>query len=110
MWIPQAAYQLLVDQLAEKSSRIVALEQSLELERHENRLAERHWANSLLRAKAAYPLTKEPPPVVKPALAELVPAHDPGEREALIAAAAAAGLEDPAREADRILREERGGF
>lgn len=111
MWLSQKVYSLLTNQLAGAQNRITALEQSLELERHESRLAERHWANALLRARQAYPMQPDKPaPAAKPLLGELVDLVDPGERDALIAAARDMGFENPASEADRILREERGGF
>lgn len=107
MWLPKAVYQLLREQLAGAQSRISELEHSLELERHENRLAERHWANSLLRARQAYPMQADKP-ASEPKRAELVPVVDPGERQALIETARSMGIENPEQEADRILREEKG--
>ena len=106
MFVSKAAYQRAVDEVVYLRARVGHLEERLELERHENRMAERHWSNALLRAKQAFPQSEKvavPVPKAPPTLDQLV---DPGEREALRTEAARLGI-DPAL-ADEILRKERG--
>lgn len=81
MWLPKLAYTQLLRTLAEERRRVRRLEEALELERHENRLAERHWSDSLLRAKQSFPMQKTPVPVRE---AELIlePVIDDGVIEA----------------------------
>lgn len=81
MWLPKLAYTQLLRTLAEERRRVRRLEEALELERHENREAERHWADSLLRAKQSWPMQKQPVPTRE---AELVleAVLDPGVVEA----------------------------
>lgn len=106
MLVAKSAYQRVCDEVAYLRERVGHLEAQIELERHENRTAERHWANSLLRAKQSYPQQQEKTPEVSrpaPTLDQLV---DPGEREALRAEAVRLGI-DPVL-ADEVLRKERG--
>lgn len=81
MWLPRTVYQQLLRTLAYERRRVQRLEEALELERHENRTAERHWSDSLLRAKQSFPLQKTPVPARE---AELIlePVIDPGVIEA----------------------------
>lgn len=81
MWLPRSAYRQLLRTVAEERRRARRAENALELERHENRAAERHWANMLLRAKQSYPMqTEKPKPVEQPLILE--PVIDPGIVEA----------------------------
>lgn len=81
MWLSKSVYKQLLRTLAEERRRARRAEESLELERHENRAAERHWANALLRAKQAFPMQPEKqPPREKPLVLE--PVLDPGVVEA----------------------------
>lgn len=105
MWVSKREYQGLLDRVAAAESRAAQAEESLELERHENRLAERHWSNAILRAKQAYPMAAEKPvEATKPPPRQ--PVIDPGELEALQNEARRLNI-DP-REAERILRAEKG--
>ena len=105
MWVNKAVYRALLRELAEQRREVRALREAVELERHENRLAERHWSNSLLRAKQSYPLTEKPAEPPKPAT-RLKPQIDQGELEALQREAIRHGL-DPS-EALRVLEQEKG--
>lgn len=87
-------------------SRTERAETALELERHENRLAERHWANQLLRAKQAFPLQPEKEAKPAPRANPVGTLIDPGELEALETEALRLGI-DPAR-AREILYNEHG--
>lgn len=93
MWLPKTVYQQLLRTLATERKRVQRLEEALELERHENRTAERHWADSLLRAKQSWPMQKQPTPARE---AELVleAVIDPGVVEAHRQWAKEHGLED----------------
>lgn len=108
-WLPSGAYRSLLRELAEQRARVRRLEESRELELHEHRLAERHLCNQLLRKVGSFPQADKPTtPVVAPKPRQFEDIVDQGERDALIAAATSMGFENPAAEADRILREEHG--
>lgn len=103
MWLSRSQYRSLCRQIARAERRASLAEEAACLERIENRRAERHWANALLRAKQAFPM------VEKPAVPSAPSAHtrpstpwDEGELEALQAKAAELGI-DPA-EAINVLR------
>lgn len=105
MWVSRREYQGLLDRIAVAEARATKAEESLELERHENRLAERHWSNQLLRAKQSFPLAEAkstPPPPPR----TIRPVIDPGELAALEAEAVRRGI-DP-REAEKVLLAEQG--
>jgi topoisomerase IA-like protein len=106
MWLSPREYRGLLRQIARAERRATAAEQSLEIERHENRLAERHWSNQMLRKNGAYPQQGEkaepaprPPKVFEPVI-------DQGELQALQQEARRLGL-DP-KTAENVLREEKG--
>lgn len=80
MWLSRSTYRQLLRALAYERQRSRRAEQALELERHENRSAERHWANALLRAKQSFP-KPEPAPAREPQLV-LEPVLDAGIVEA----------------------------
>lgn len=79
---------------------------ALELERHENREAERHWANALLRAKQSFPQPSKQPARESMTAFEQVPttAYDAGELAALEDEALRLGI-DPARAKEILLAE-----
>lgn len=94
-WVSKALYRNILRQLAVERQRAIALSDALEQERHENRLAERHWANQFLRKMNAYPQQ----PVVDPdapAKSKFVPPpkYDPGELAALIEEGRRLGVSD----------------
>lgn len=111
-WISRGEMRRLLRQLSRAEHRAESAQQSLDIERHDNRAAERHWSNMMLRARqiGAYPL---------PELASkspLVPADldagpqptdlDLGELEAVVAAGALSGVTP--RDAENFLRREKG--
>lgn len=103
MWLSQAVYTLLEQQLTEARARIAVLEEALELERHENRKAERHWSNALLRARQAFPQVEEKSPLLTAVPRE--PELDPGELAALEDEARRIGI-DPALAREVLLKEQ----
>lgn len=103
MWVSKREYQGLLNQLKLAEERADKAEAALELERHENRRAERHWSNSLLRAKQSFPQVEEKPPPPPPLPRK--PEIDPGELAALEAEAIRQGL-DPARAREVLLQEQ----
>lgn len=112
MWISRGEYRRLLRALARSERRADALQVSLEVERSENRRAERHWANSMLRARqiGAFPL--QPVQQLPSGRADInsqfeeVAYIDPGELEAVIAEGIAHGF--TAKEAENMLRKDRG--
>lgn len=102
MFLPRAEYDRLVLQL-----ETAVLE--LRLERIENRRAERHMTNMLLRRAGTFPVPPATPEAsvttsVTDNLAPIPPV-DPGERRALIEAGAAVGVS--AEDVDQLLELER---
>jgi hypothetical protein len=110
MWISRGEYRRLLRQVVRAERRYENALASLSSEREANRVSERWWANALLRAKQAYPMPVESkstaPAAEISAPAELGPAIDLGEYEALVAAAAEYGVDKTG--VDQLLRRERG--
>lgn len=110
MWIGKAEYRRLLKQLARAERRYDTVLSALAEEREANRLAERWWANALLRAKQAYPLPDKPDQATTVAVpASSSPQLEPmdqGEYEALLAAGHEYGVGKS--DVDRLLRIERG--
>jgi hypothetical protein len=107
MWLSPREYRGLLRQIARAERRATAAEQSLEIERHENRLAERHWSNQVLRKNGAYPQQAEKAEPIAPRPPRVFePVIDQGELKALEQEARRLGL-DP-KVAEKVLREEKG--
>lgn len=110
MWISRGEYQRLSEQLDRAEDRLDEATAALATERAENRRAERHFANMLLRRAGTFPV----PPVEKPPdfsafegeLESVGPSIDPGELEAHVAEGAVFGLS--AEEVEQRLRQQRG--
>lgn len=85
MWLSKREYEQL-------TQRAECAEQALELERHENRLAERHWANALLRANRQYPKVERDQPDMRAASIRM-PVIDEGELAALTMEANRLGID-----------------
>lgn len=106
MWLAKGEYKRLLRELARAEKRALTAESALAAERTENRIAERWWADCVLRAKQALPLSArqtgtEPPDEQLP-----VPVYDDGELEAVIAQGAAYGVS--AAEARRLFLQSKG--
>lgn len=111
MWISKGEYRRLVRAALRAERRIDQLTEDLTVERAENRRAERHWADMLLRAKQTYPLPAKPTAVPVPAdsplePAGIIPGMDDGEVEALIATGATYGMSRD--DAIRSIKQARG--
>lgn len=101
MFLPRAEYDRLVRQLE-------TAQLALELERAENRRAERWQMNMLLRRAKSFPLP-EKPSVTEPVTEDNTVAPtdiDPGELEALQEVGAQYGID--AAEVEEMLKRERG--
>jgi hypothetical protein len=105
MWLARREYRSLLKQIARAERRALSAESALELERHENRLSERHWSNQLLRKVNAYPQPDAKAEKPKP-LAVFTPTIDPSELAALQTEAIRLGLNP--KEAENVLRQEKG--
>lgn len=90
-WVSRALYFNVLRQLASERRRAEGLSDALELERHENRLAERHWANQFLRKMNAYPQQPVKDTLEKSSYVPK-PVYDPGELAAVVEEAKRLGV------------------
>jgi hypothetical protein len=91
-FVSRALYRNVQRQLVAERRRAEALFDALELERRENRLAERHWANQFLRKMNAYPQQPVKDDAEKPTVRNFAPVYDPGELAAVIEEAQRLGV------------------
>lgn len=110
MWLSRTEYTRMAQQLESALALVESAQTDLRIERAENRLAERHWANMFLRRMQTFPLVEKVAPTTTTesapaAYSTAPPAIDPGELEAMVEAGAAMGVSEA--EVKRLLEQER---
>lgn len=104
-WVSRALYRNVLRQLATERRRAETVLEDLRLERHENRLAERHWSNQFLRKMNAYPQQPLKEEAEKKSVSR-TPTFDPGELAAVVEEAARLNI--PVADARAMFAREKG--